>query len=1006
MYKAELDKEIQRLKSIELVNIRMEEYTKYQKMLQSQKESLQKEYKIKYDELNKIQLEAKEKINEKEKEIERNQFLNRQQLQVELNKVKSIEDNLINTYKNKENQLEIEKKKLSSELSILENERRVCSKRVLEEIEQYKLEYERKYEHERISISKQKLEVEEKEYKCNLFLKKYEENEKVLLEITSKYKEYKMKYDNLNEKHSEIKTEKDSIQIQVSNLMHSEQRLRDILNTRDAEIRYIKHENDQLRETCEMQKKIIDERKNDYMDIVTSLRKQIEENEIRNEKIKNEYMTEYDRLKRYYRETIDKEYSIMKEKQEENTKIVDSLRENLNKYKGMYNKLSMKMIENELNPTTSLSMSMQINKESKNHNLGQYMNNSNPYTGSIVSTNGFGYYNDIKSNDMLERIRYLEKEYEDNKNIMRMTFSNKIKNSNIDNILHNDINDMNIYTNSLNNKNNNINEDIHNNTYIDSNSLVAIHNRNTDTNNPKLINNMNTNNSLSPKNTIHPYSNLSFSKNKKDEKENQSVSSLLTFQQQSNIKHMLIENDELNKENKNRRPSYGQGNSQNDNKKESNSTIAEIREDENLYSSKNKKKEEENNKNNHEISSIDNRNHESREEIDFVVNKKEIADNNIIDNREDLKQKIINLNLSPKENNINQTKNIHKLLNKEEKDEINLKDNKTIVNPKLNTQSQLRIIDEFKSNTSLTNIIINDNLNISGSEKNLFSNINLNNYANFLSNEGIKSEGKGKEKKGINISIDVADSEIEYDKSNRLTPNNDLISRLSVKDDNEYENERKANKVNKISSPEKRTSQLSYNRSILNETVDNEVFENSPNKSISKSKLTNRSKANYRKEDSMNTSYNKFNNIQYDVSKNDKTFLEDDNYYDEYDKFDEHKESVDLDVFKSGGSINFYKNREVSQVKSEEDVIEEAIEGDDFKEETVDEESVLNKGNERRNKESKEKDSYSYSNQFDSINNFNYSIGKSIGNKKNTTYNESIEEENRDDIYNQIDYEE
>ena len=140
-------------------------------------------------------------------------------------------------------------------------------------------------------------------------------------------------------------------------------------------------------------------------------------------------------------------------------------------------------------------------------------------------------------------------------------------------------------------------------------------------------------------------------------------------------------------------------------------------------------------------------------------------------------------------------------------------------------------------------------------------------------------------------------------------------------------------------------------------------------------------------EDSLNNSYNKFNNIQYDIkSKAEKTLIDDDYNYDDYDKFDENRESVDLDVLKSGSInkkdsalFNVSSNIEklLASKKSEEEAIEEDIKAESFIEDTVEEESVL-----KRASFVKDKESNSYSNKFDSYNNYNLS-----GNYKKSNYN-------------------
>ena len=347
-YKIDLDSEIQRLKSIELVKIRTEEFEKYQVKLNEIRQEYDKEYKIKIDNLNKTEHDIQERLNLREKELEKREYLNRQELVNELQRIKSVEDSMNLKFKNKEDEIKILEKRLNSELSTCEYEKASSAKRVVEEIEQYKLEYERRRENEMKEINKKRMENEEREFKCNIFFNRYKQLEDDIIKYENTHKEHMKLIEDQKNKNFDLNKTVDRLNTQINNLLLSEQRQRDSLTNKDSELKHLNKEIYSLKESLEIHKKILDERKNEYSSLIDNLRSQLKENDIRNEKIKLEYESEYERLKKYYTGMIDKEYSLMKEKQDENSKVVELLRENLSKYKSLYNKLSNKLIENEI----------------------------------------------------------------------------------------------------------------------------------------------------------------------------------------------------------------------------------------------------------------------------------------------------------------------------------------------------------------------------------------------------------------------------------------------------------------------------------------------------------------------------------------------------------------------------------------------------------------------------------------------------------------------------------
>ncbi len=118
----------------------------------------------------------------KETELETVEYNNRLKIQNELMRVKVTEEDLIQKYKNCEDKIKIKKelvfKNALSEYDYLKSN---SIKKVDEEIEQFKLEFDSKLELEKQILYNKKVEVEEKEFKYNHLFKKYRQEKKKML---------------------------------------------------------------------------------------------------------------------------------------------------------------------------------------------------------------------------------------------------------------------------------------------------------------------------------------------------------------------------------------------------------------------------------------------------------------------------------------------------------------------------------------------------------------------------------------------------------------------------------------------------------------------------------------------------------------------------------------------------------------------------------------------------------------------------------------------------------
>ena len=914
--KLELDREIQRLKQIELINIRMEEFQKYQLKLQEIREEYDQDYQKRLDNITKLEKDIQNKLNQREKDIERNEYSNRQQYQNELSRLKSIEDDLTLKYKNREEELKIKEKKLNSLIEENDYIRQSSIKRYQEEIEQFKLEFERKREYEKQELANKKIKLEEQEYKQNLFFQKHKILEEDNDQLTKDNKELKIKMKEREEKTTASQKDNDNLRIQVASLLNSEQRLRDAINTKDLEVQHYKEEINTLKHSLETQKKFLEERKSEYGSLIDNLRKQLTENESRNEKIREEYNNEYDRLKKYYKDSIDKEYSYMKDKQSEHIQMTEMLRENLNKYKTLYNKLTQKMVDIEMNSSNIQQYSTNPNNTMQNNFSKTQFSSFNPYSSYPFDSSGL--FKEIKTNDYFGKIKQIEKEFEENKFLFRNTFSHKKVQPDL----------------YINNTTDKVHYDYQKS--ISNEPLFS-------TNEPIL----NSNEYAFNSNTV---------------KMNKTVS------KKNEISELMLKNNIpiIPKENKLNFYSNTYSNDMN-----------HIPSKDSLIMEKPIEVIDQNSK-----VSIDD-NQSDKNDQPMHINTLQVTNENqsinsfhTFQNKHQGHQSIDSSNLikSLGENQRRESKNSKNSATERKKDSVTtIREEEPLTSGKSSNNNQKAADVNFEASNSgnIMNNLNNFGLDYLGLDKDQESNERKN-------TEELRETEKSKQ--NINISIEDVDIEqiSDYNRSNTRTPHNELVSSLSnqVRDENIFSNRTN----NDIISNHTKTEPL------LNETIDEVYFDsksktskNSPsvlNKSRGVSKVSNQlnktsnesiTKSILKKQET-NNSYNKFNNVNYNLNQEKSVSddhlnqdVEDEEIYDTYDKFDEDeddktglKESIDIDMLKSG-SYNFTNTKKDSAIlgssnidrllasrKSQEDIpIEENIIEESLKEELVEDDSTL-----------------------------------------------------------------
>ena len=157
-YKENLHNEIERFKTVELSNMRLEENKKYLEKINKIKQEYEIKYEKKYEEIKNMKKNLEEKEKMIEKENDKKNIENNEQILIELRKIREDNDQRINEYINEINKLNNDKKILEQNI---ENMKEQYNIEMQNEIRKIKNEYLEKLDIEK-HIIKQENEKEKK----------------------------------------------------------------------------------------------------------------------------------------------------------------------------------------------------------------------------------------------------------------------------------------------------------------------------------------------------------------------------------------------------------------------------------------------------------------------------------------------------------------------------------------------------------------------------------------------------------------------------------------------------------------------------------------------------------------------------------------------------------------------------------------------------------------------------------------------------------------------------
>jgi len=305
-YKVDLERELLRMKEIEISNIRIEENKKYLKKLEDIRNEYEEEYSQRYENLKKRETDFNFRISNKEKELEVTQYETRQKYLNQIESLKLKQEELKIKYENDLNGLNLKQEKLYIKEKDIDNIRENANRKLQEEIENFKFDFIKNFEAEKAEVHKQKLKAEEIQFKSNLKTEQFEKLEIDNKNLNVEYRNLKNEIKELNERNKDYKTEIQALREELKILSSNEKRNHDHANIKIAENDSLRTENQILRENIISLKQMNEDRKNDQVVIVEDLKIQIKENTKQFNKIKEDLEQENIKLR--------KEISNLKEK--------------------------------------------------------------------------------------------------------------------------------------------------------------------------------------------------------------------------------------------------------------------------------------------------------------------------------------------------------------------------------------------------------------------------------------------------------------------------------------------------------------------------------------------------------------------------------------------------------------------------------------------------------------------------------------------------------------------
>lgn len=247
--RTDLAAEVSRMKEIEISAVRIEEASKYRVKMQEYRNELEQVHQDKLARLKQREAETIERCKMKEKEIENASFDHRQRVLKDMEILQIKEQEIKKSLEVHIKELQIDKEsvarlKINLEAKIKDSEylKKDCDNRIHEEVERFKLKYDREHESMNQALVNRRREMDEKEYMIQLREDKCKELEANCKKVKDSKAELEKVIEELQGKVVELTKSNKNALDQLSLISTTAKRDQGILATKESENKLLSDE--------------------------------------------------------------------------------------------------------------------------------------------------------------------------------------------------------------------------------------------------------------------------------------------------------------------------------------------------------------------------------------------------------------------------------------------------------------------------------------------------------------------------------------------------------------------------------------------------------------------------------------------------------------------------------------------------------------------------------------------------------------------------------------------
>jgi len=282
-FKTDLASEIARMREIEMSAVRLEEASKYRVKMQEYRNELEQLHQDKLQKLKQREAEVTERCKIKERELENASFEHRQRVLKDMELISIKEQEIKKGLEVRLKEVELEKTNIlrmkedyETKLKEIDRLKAKCDEKIHEEIESFKIRYDREHETLNKNLIDKRRDLENMEYLVHVREEKCKEAEENIkrtkadfIELQDKYKEIQKKLDDTERKLRETIEH-------LTIVSTTAKRDQELLGAKETENKLLKEELSILKKAYEDEKTHSSEHKNEYAQTISELKTQLE----------------------------------------------------------------------------------------------------------------------------------------------------------------------------------------------------------------------------------------------------------------------------------------------------------------------------------------------------------------------------------------------------------------------------------------------------------------------------------------------------------------------------------------------------------------------------------------------------------------------------------------------------------------------------------------------------------------------------------------------------------